>query len=59
MRLYTGKQATEMNLRRGDVIAVTETHESGWWKGEMAHVVSDGRRVLGGDTFPHTYVCIL
>ena len=47
----------QMNLLKGDIIAVVAAADNGWWTGEL---VDDGRRMGSwGAVFPKTFVCLL
>ena len=42
----------DISFKNGDILAVTETHQDGWWKGELYDAT---RRQRGRDVFPCNY----
>ncbi|KAF7294095.1 hypothetical protein MKEN_01456100 [Mycena kentingensis (nom. inval.)] len=50
---YTATIQEEFDFQEGDIIAVTETPEDGWWSGEL---LDDSRRVPGKHVFPSNFV---
>lgn len=45
----------EFDFQTGDIIAVTETPDDGWWSGEL---LDEARREPGRHIFPSNYVCL-
>ncbi|KAF8627658.1 hypothetical protein AX15_004350 [Amanita polypyramis BW_CC] len=45
----------EFDFQAGDIIAVTETPDDGWWSGEL---LDEARREPGRHIFPSNYVCL-
>lgn len=52
---YTATTKEEFDFQEGDIIAVTETPEDGWWSGEL---LDDNRREPGRHVFPSNFVCL-
>jgi len=46
---YTAQSAAEFDFQAGDIIAVTNTPEDGWWSGEL---LDEARRSPGRTDFP-------
>jgi Variant SH3 domain/SH3 domain len=40
---YTGEEDEELSFRAGDIIAVTDTPEDGWWSGELVTDLTNRR----------------
>ncbi|CAK5266131.1 unnamed protein product [Mycena citricolor] len=49
---YRATIEEEFDFQEGDIIAVTETPEDGWWHGEL---LDDARRVPGKSVFPSNF----
>ncbi len=49
---FTGQDDEELNLKRGDIIHVTDKSDPNWWSGELKK--QDGKIEKG--VFPATYV---
>lgn len=45
----------EFDFQAGDIIAVTDTPEDGWWSGELLDEI---RRQAGRHVFPSNFVCL-
>ena len=45
----------EFDFQAGDIIAVTDTPEDGWWSGEL---LDEARRQAGRHVFPSNFVCL-
>ncbi|KAI0069934.1 hypothetical protein K474DRAFT_1713771 [Panus rudis PR-1116 ss-1] len=45
----------EFDFQAGDIIAVTDTPEDGWWSGEL---LDEARRQPGRTVFPSNFVCL-
>ncbi|KAF8633321.1 hypothetical protein AX17_004494 [Amanita inopinata Kibby_2008] len=45
----------EFDFQVGDIIAVTQTPDDGWWSGEL---LDEARREPGRHIFPSNYVCL-
>lgn len=45
----------EFDFQAGDIIAVTETPEDGWWSGEL---LDEARKQPGRHVFPSNFVCL-
>ncbi|KAH8096788.1 hypothetical protein BXZ70DRAFT_315867 [Cristinia sonorae] len=45
----------EFDFQQGDIIAVTDTPEDGWWSGEL---LDEARRQPGRHVFPSNFVCL-
>ncbi|KAF9012600.1 SH3 domain-containing protein [Cyathus striatus] len=52
---YTATTPEEFDFQQGDVIAVTETPDDGWWSGEL---LDEARREEGRNIFPSNFVCL-
>lgn len=52
---YTATTQEEFDFQAGDVIAVTETPDDGWWSGEL---LDEARREEGRNIFPSNFVCL-
>ncbi|KAN0081661.1 hypothetical protein V8E55_009285 [Tylopilus felleus] len=52
---YAAATDEEFDFQEGDIIAVTETPEDGWWGGEL---VDGMRRLAGRHVFPSNFVCL-
>lgn len=52
---YTATTEEEFDFQAGDVIAVSETPDDGWWTGEL---LDENRRVEGRSIFPSNFVCL-
>ena len=52
---YTATTDEEFDFQAGDVIAVTETPDDGWWSGEL---LDEARRKEGRNIFPSNFVCL-
>ncbi|KAG6382140.1 hypothetical protein JVT61DRAFT_783 [Boletus reticuloceps] len=52
---YSATIDEEFDFQSGDIIAVTETPEDGWWSGEL---LDDTRRQAGRHVFPSNFVCL-
>jgi len=50
---YQAPTEEECNLQAGDIIAVTDTPEDGWWSGEL---LDEARRQSGRHSFPSNFV---
>jgi hypothetical protein len=46
---YQAQSAAEFDFQAGDIIAVTNTPEDGWWSGEL---LDEARRQAGRTDFP-------
>ena len=54
---YTAQYLIDRDMRKDDIIAVTQTPERGWWHGEP---VDKARRVPAKlSVFPRTYLCLV
>ena len=54
---YTAQYLIDRDMRKDDIIAVTQTPERGWWHGEP---VDEARRVPAKlSVFPRTYLCLV
>lgn len=53
---YHASTDQEFDFQAGDIIAVTETPEDGWWSGEL---LDEARRQRGRTVFPSNFVCLL
>ncbi|KAN0081645.1 hypothetical protein V8E55_009269 [Tylopilus felleus] len=49
---YAAMDDRDISFKNGDILAVTETHQDGWWKGELYDAT---RRQRGRDVFPCNY----
>ncbi|KAI6100590.1 hypothetical protein F5141DRAFT_1190326 [Pisolithus sp. B1] len=52
---YTATIDEEFDFQAGDIIAVTETPEDGWWSGEL---LDEARKQPGRHVFPSNFVCL-
>ncbi|KAG8220510.1 hypothetical protein J3R82DRAFT_3212 [Butyriboletus roseoflavus] len=52
---YSATIDEEFDFQAGDIIAVTDTPEDGWWSGEL---LDDTRRQAGRHVFPSNFVCL-
>ncbi|KAG0703324.1 hypothetical protein DFH29DRAFT_1043075 [Suillus ampliporus] len=52
---YAATIDEEFDFQAGDIIAVTDTPEDGWWSGELLDEV---RRQAGRHVFPSNFVCL-
>ena len=52
---YAATIDEEFDFQAGDIIAVTDTPEDGWWSGEL---LDDTRRQAGRHVFPSNFVCL-
>lgn len=52
---YTAQSSAEFDFQSGDIIAVTDTPEDGWWSGEL---LDEARRIPGRNDFPSNFVCL-
>ncbi|KAG6829654.1 hypothetical protein H0H87_010567 [Tephrocybe sp. NHM501043] len=52
---YTATIDEEFDFQTGDIIAVTQTPEDGWWSGEL---LDEDRRQRGRHVFPSNFVCL-
>ncbi|KAF8339340.1 SH3 domain-containing protein [Amanita rubescens] len=52
---YRATIEEEFDFQTGDIIAVTETPDDGWWSGEL---LDEARREPGRHIFPSNYVCL-
>lgn len=52
---YTAQSSAEFDFQSGDIIAVTDTPEDGWWSGEL---LDEARRTPGRNDFPSNFVCL-
>ncbi|KAH7883368.1 hypothetical protein F5I97DRAFT_233934 [Phlebopus sp. FC_14] len=52
---YSATIDEEFDFQAGDIIAVTDTPEDGWWSGELLDEV---RRQSGRHVFPSNFVCL-
>ncbi|KDR75592.1 hypothetical protein GALMADRAFT_68235 [Galerina marginata CBS 339.88] len=52
---YAATIDEEFDFQSGDVIAVTEAPDDGWWSGEL---LDEARRVEGRNVFPSNFVCL-
>ena len=53
---YAADNGSEIHFKMGDIIAVTDTPDDGWWKGELC---DETRRRRGRDVFPSNYTVVL
>ncbi|KAI6043491.1 hypothetical protein EDC04DRAFT_710864 [Pisolithus marmoratus] len=52
---YAATIDEEFDFQAGDIIAVTETPEDGWWSGEL---LDEARKQPGRHVFPSNFVCL-
>ncbi|KIJ66127.1 hypothetical protein HYDPIDRAFT_110291 [Hydnomerulius pinastri MD-312] len=52
---YSATIDEEFDFQAGDIIAVTDTPEDGWWSGEL---LDEARRQSGRHVFPSNFVCL-
>ncbi|KAG2142259.1 uncharacterized protein EDB93DRAFT_1158144 [Suillus bovinus] len=52
---YAATIDEEFDFQAGDIIAVTDTPEDGWWSGELLDEI---RRQAGRHVFPSNFVCL-
>ncbi|KAK7676487.1 hypothetical protein QCA50_020561 [Cerrena zonata] len=52
---YQATIEEEFDFQMGDIIAVTDTPEDGWWSGEL---LDEARRQPGRTVFPSNFVCL-
>ena len=52
---YQATIPEEFDFQAGDIIAVTDTPDDGWWSGEL---LDEARRVEGRNVFPSNFVCL-
>ncbi|KAF9222396.1 hypothetical protein BS17DRAFT_708984 [Gyrodon lividus] len=52
---YSATIDEEFDFQAGDIIAVTDTPEDGWWSGEL---LDEARRQTGRHVFPSNFVCL-
>ncbi|KZT55674.1 hypothetical protein CALCODRAFT_498269 [Calocera cornea HHB12733] len=52
---YQASIPEEFDFQTGDIIAVTDTPEDGWWSGEL---LDEERRQGGRHIFPSNFVCL-
>lgn len=52
---YAATIDEEFDFQAGDIIAVTDTPEDGWWSGEL---LDEARRQGGRHVFPSNFVCL-
>ena len=52
---YSAATDEDLDFQAGDIIAVTETPEDGWWSGAL---LDDARRTPGRTAFPCNFVCL-
>jgi len=52
---YTATIDEEFDFQSGDIIAVTDTPEDGWWSGEL---LDEARKQPGRHVFPSNFVCL-
>jgi hypothetical protein len=52
---YQATIPQEFDFQAGDIIAVTDTPDDGWWSGEL---LDEARRVEGRNVFPSNFVCL-
>ncbi|KAF8845902.1 hypothetical protein BDN67DRAFT_939263 [Paxillus ammoniavirescens] len=52
---YAATIDEEFDFQSGDIIAVTDTPEDGWWSGEL---LDEARRQTGRHVFPSNFVCL-
>ncbi|KAH7929586.1 hypothetical protein BV22DRAFT_1002479 [Leucogyrophana mollusca] len=52
---YSATIDEEFDFQSGDIIAVTDTPEDGWWSGEL---LDEARRQAGRHVFPSNFVCL-
>ena len=50
---YTATIEEEFNFQAGDIIAVTDIPDDGWWSGEL---LDEARREEGRHVFPSNFV---
>jgi hypothetical protein len=50
---YTATIEEEFNFQAGDIIAVTDIPDDGWWSGEL---LDEARREPGRHVFPSNFV---